>query len=406
MTNTYPSELRLAAQTKFYHVQPEPILRFLVEQRLSLSARAVYFFHYNLALRKDAEGTQIYNATIANELGLSERCVASSHTALEQAGLVSRQRMPRPKGCFKEPAAKTLLLCPARLSEIIHGSWTRSTAVKSADEADNGKETGQSSSYYRGNKMGSSQPISPSPQPTGRGRDNDSPPSHESLESERGIECEAISCNEENTEKESSSCYPPEQPEESSEQMKADEYTENSEYAPRPAVLEKMLHEDKTLKTLIDLDQRGAVYGRLAKLIPDHDTDQLMEALGFSRRDTGTKEASCSGPTKASSIAPQVFGADDSDFDDRIFQRIVAASPMLGSAAKEMTYQVSYSVEHGALKDHDRDHALNICLKLIRQGRWRKPVGYDFFLTYGFAPKPGRPESHSSSREQALQGAA
>lgn len=128
-----------------------------------------------------------------------------------------------------------------------------------------------------------------------------------------------------------------------------------------------------------------------------------MTKLGFPPSDSGkpsTKRKESCRPTKAATDNFINEGGAP-DIDERIFRKMEFRSAFSGTEAMEISRQVSFAIEHGALKDHERNHALNICMKLLRERRWDEPIGYQFFLTYGYAPKPGIEISASTNKKNA-----
>lgn len=430
------TDFNVATQCKLYFIQPEPILEYLIECGATLAARSVYFFHFNLAYRKGEDGTQIYNSTISRALGISERCVSSAHNALEKLGLIRRERMPRPKGCFKEPAAKTMLLCPAPLKKLIHESRTRSTAVDAAqhERAHEGNEQGNADELYRGKIDDSvSSDDSNSADAPGKGfyRGKASQPDPDINAGEAG----ELSANRKEGGEVSDGddvkdhgfyrgkmqVDPPNDADKSPNLYRgktkpnhAERTTQNPEsssaaQAPSPdnldlsEALEGVMESDPVIRSLIELRQVSALYGRLQSLLPQFDTSRLMAKLGFPPSSSGkSAQNRRQQPQSMKAIAGTLAGASVApDIDQRLFHKVQASGCLPDQEAMEVTRQVSFSVERGALSDHERNHAINICMKLLRERRWREPMGYQFFLCYGYAPKAQAEDSASSTMNRS-----
>lgn len=441
------TDLNIATQAKLYFIQPEPILKYLVDSKVSLAARSVYFFHFNLAYRKGRDHTQIYNSTISRALGISERCVSSAHSALESIGLIQRRRMPRPKGCFKEPAAQTELLCPAPLSELIRASQTRSTALEFEQEGatepeqedphhssidedkgggvyrgkarmkggresaknvvqrdtlyrgkpskddgrENAGEVDQRDTLYRGKATpakGVSSDVAGSPSPElYRGKVDDNSEGAEATKATGAISVVA--------------------PKEEVEEAGSTVSVAGDENLALSQALDSVLAEDSTLQCLIDLGQKGALYGRLQSLLPQFDTCRLMAKLGFSLSPKPNDKTAKGLSKNVSAVINDVASSGNNqelDVDVRLFEKVQVDGNLPDHEAIRVTHQVSYAIEHGSLRDHDRQHAINICRKLIRERRWKEPIGYQFFLCYGYAPKPHEELAHPQEQEQQAAG--
>lgn len=334
----------------YFMIQPEPVFDLLVELSLSRIEQNVYWLHFNQAFRRQRHNDQrgwVSHLTVplvAERLQVTERSIKLAHKRLAEHGLIRRHRSRTMYCVDNEPPAKTEILNPARLQEIAAGYPARQkqsplpaldekeTDLKHSSQTDVDNETAQ----------------------------------HEAPSSGEGRETANNSSNKEN-------------------------------------VLAQLPDE---VRIMVDLRQsptliRGKIKSHLATGgITEAFAIQAIELLCPEPRATShrkTQEAlnkhqpTPSGPTKVTDIEARLSRATEGRSDEiggtatealvsdrlnRACTQLLQQGQPISKACKEgWRKEVLFCISVGHYRDMPTKKAVNICISLIKQGRWTTPSG-------------------------------